>query len=94
MLAIAGVLFIGIALLAGAIALRRQSAVIAATIALLLAAIWNAAIVFAFMSPRNRHVFHLSTHRDSVVFNAIVGIAWLVLCVLAVTKMWRATLEA
>src|SRR5205823_11844750 len=59
---IAAVLFIGAALLFGAIAVRRQSITLGA-IVLLFAALWNAGIVFAFMSPHNRHVFHLATHQ-------------------------------
>ena len=87
MLLVATVLFIGIALLISAIAARRKLASrIVANVLLLAAVLWNGAIVFAFMSPHNRHVFHLATHRSSVVVNAIVGIAWLSLCVVSVSR--------
>lgn len=76
-----------------AIAMRRKygsnAAAIAAALLLLLAALWNGAIVFAFMSPHNRHVFHLATHRASVIFNATVGIVWLLLCLLSVSKWFH-----
>jgi hypothetical protein len=90
MIVVAAALLIGVALLVSAIALRRKyGSRIGAALMLLLAALWNGAIVFAFMSPHNRHVFHLSTHRTSVLVNAIVGIAWLSLCVLSVIKWFR-----
>ena len=84
-LAVAVVLLIGGVLLIAAIAMRRKYATVA-TLVLLFAALWNGALVFAFMSPHNRHVFHLATHRSSVVVNAIVGIAWLSLCVVSVSR--------
>jgi ABC-type Na+ efflux pump permease subunit len=87
MLVVGAVLLIGVALLVSAIALRRKyGSRIVATLMLVVAALWNGAIVFAFMSPHNRHVFHLSTHRSSVVVNAIVGIAWLSVCVLGLNR--------
>jgi hypothetical protein len=87
MLLIAAVLLIGGVLLIAAIALRRKyGSRIVATLILLLAALWNGAIVFAFMSPHNRHVFHLATHRTSVMVNATIGVVWLSLCVLGVIK--------
>ena len=85
---IGGVLLIGAALIFAAIAVRRKSA-IAGDIVLLLAAIWNAGIVFAFMSPHNRHVFHLTTHRESVIVNGAIGIVWLVACVFCIVKWYR-----
>lgn len=89
-LLIAAVLLIGAVLLTLSIAMRRTSGSpnisIAASLLLLMAAIWNGAIVFAFMSPRNRHVFHLATHRTSVFVNAAVGAIWFSLCVLCVIK--------
>ena len=85
---VAAVLLIGAALIFAAIAIRRKSA-IAGDIVLLLAAIWNAGIVFAFMSPHNRHVFHLATHRESVIVNAVIGIVWLVACVFCIAKWYR-----
>jgi hypothetical protein len=81
-------LFIGAALIFAAIAVRRKSA-IAGDVVLLLAAVWNAGIVFAFMSPHNRHVFHLSTHRESVIVNAAIGVLWLLACVVCLLKWYR-----
>jgi hypothetical protein len=85
---ISAVLFIGAALIFAAIAVRRKSA-IAGDIVLLLAAVWNAGIVFAFMSPHNRHVFHLATHRESVNVNAVIGVFWLIACVVCLMKWYR-----
>lgn len=76
-LAIASVLLLGVALLVAAIVVRRKSV-------LCVALVWNTAIVIAFMSPFNRHVFHLATHRTSVVVNALAGVAWLSLSTFAV----------
>jgi drug/metabolite transporter (DMT)-like permease len=93
MFLVAAVLLIGGALLIAAIAIRRKyrsdTAAIPAILLLLLAAIWNGAIFFAFMSPHNRHVFHLATHRASVFFNAIVGSVWLSLCVASAIKWFH-----
>ena len=81
MFLVATVLVIGIILLIGAIAVRRKAgSPFFANALLLAAALWNGAIVFAFLSPHNRHVFHLATHQSSVVVNAMVGVAWLSLC--------------
>ena len=95
MFVISTVLAIGVILLMIAIAIRRTSistiGVVAATSILAAAALWNAGIIFAFMSPRNRHVFHLSTHRSSVIVNAAIGIVWLSLCVVSVAKWFRST---
>ena len=92
-LAVAVVLLIGGALLLAAIALRRRygsaTGATAATLMLVLAALWNGAIVFAFMSPHNRHVIHLTTHRASVLGNAAVGIVWLTLCVFCAVKWFH-----
>ena len=79
---IATVLIIGVALLI--IAIRSRS-----TLALLIASVWNAGIVFSFMSPHNFHVFHLRTHRMSVIVNAAIGIAWLIACVISVRMRFR-----
>src|SRR5205814_10107168 len=78
----------GAACLVVAIAVRRQSRTLGA-IVLLFAALWNAGIVFAFMSPHTRHVFHLATHQKSVVVNAAIGVVWLVACVFSVLKWFR-----
>jgi hypothetical protein len=87
------VLLIGGALLLAAIAMRRKygsaTGASAAIFVLLLAALWNGGIVFAFMSPHNRHVFHLATHRASVIVNAAVGILWLLLSVFCAVKWFR-----
>ena len=88
-LAIATVLLIGAALVLCAIALRRRDKWSLSNITLALAALWNAAIVFAFMSPRNRHVFHLATHRSSVIVNAAIGLTWLALCLWWLRKWHR-----
>src|SRR5437867_10084833 len=92
-LAVAGVLLVGAALLFAAIAMRRKSrstiGASAAALVLVLAALWNGAIVFLFMSPHNRHVFHLATHRASVIVNAAVGIVWLAMCVFCAVKWYR-----
>jgi len=92
-LAVAAVLLIGAALLFTAIAMRRKSrstiGASAAALVLVLAALWNGAIVFLFMSPHNRHVFHLATHRASVIVNAAVGIVWLAMCVFCAVKWYR-----
>jgi hypothetical protein len=92
-LLIAAMLLIGGALLTAAIATRRTygsaNGATAADLLLLMAAVWNAAIVFAFLSPHNRHVFHLATHRASVFINAAVGVVWLSLCVFSVVKWFR-----
>ena len=92
-LAVAVVFLIGGALVVAAIAMRRKyrskAGAIVATLFLLLAALWNGAIVLAFMSPHNRHVFHLATHRTSVFVNAVVGIVWLSLCVFCVVKWFH-----
>lgn len=85
----AAVLLIGAALLFAAIVIRRKFGAAIGTVALLLAALWNAGIVFVFMSPHNRHVFHLATHRESVIVNAAIGVVWLLLCVVAVAKWFR-----
>jgi len=87
-LAVAVVLLIGGVLLIAAIAMRRKYATVA-TLVLLFAALWNGALVFAFMSPHNRHVFHLSTHRESVFVNAAVGIVWFSPCVFCVAKWFH-----
>lgn len=90
--AIAAVLVAGGALLFAAIVIQRKSlSTTVATIALLIAALWNGAIVFAFMSPHNRHVFHLATHRGSVILNAALGIVWLFLCACSVHAWFRRT---
>ena len=87
MFLVGAVLFAGAALLVAAIVSRRKFGSRFAThLLLLVAAVWNGAIVFTFMSPHNRHVFHLATHRTSVVVNAIAGIAWLSLCVVSVSR--------
>lgn len=87
------VFFIGAALLAASIAIRRMSRVShtsAAAYALLVAATaWNAVIVFAFLSPHNRHVLHLATHRTSVLANGAIGIVWFSLCVVSAVKWFR-----
>jgi hypothetical protein len=83
------VLAIGAVLLLSAIAVRRSGRSLLASAILSVAALWNAAIVVAFMSPRNRHVFHLATHRSSVIVNAAIGIAWLAVCVLCTLKWYR-----
>lgn len=87
------VLLTGATLLILSIAMRRTAVSskgsIAAELLLLIAAVWNAGIVFAFTSPRNRHVFHLATHRSSVVVNAAIGTLWLSLCVFSVVKWFR-----
>ena len=92
-LAVAAVLLVGGALLFAAIAMRRKLrskiGATAATFMLLLAALWSGAIVFLFMSPHNRHVFHLATHRASVIVNAAVGIVWLAMCAFCVVKWYR-----
>jgi len=92
-LAVAVVLLIGAGLLFAAIAMRRKSrstiGATAAALVLLLAAFWNGAIVFVFMSPHNRHVFHLATHRASVLANAAIGIVWLSACVFCAVKWYR-----
>jgi hypothetical protein len=91
---IAAVLLVGAGLLFAAIVIRRRfsstAGTIAANVVLLLAALWNGGIVFAFMSPHNRHVFHLATHHASVVVNAAIGVVWLVACLFAIAKWWRA----
>lgn len=90
---IAAVLLMGGALLIVSIVVSRtyesSKRSFAAGLLLLMAAVWNGGIVFAFMSPRNRHVFHLSTHRTSVVVNAAIGMLWLSLCVFSVFKWFR-----
>jgi hypothetical protein len=92
-LAILVVLLIGGALLLTAIAIRRKygsaAGATAATLVLLLAVLWNGAIVLAFMSPHNRHVMHLATHRASLFANAAVGIVWLSLCVFCAVKWFH-----
>jgi len=93
MLLIAAVLLVGGFLLTAAIAMRRTNGsskgASAADLLLLMAAVWNGGIVFVFMSPHNRHVFHLATHRTSVFINAAVGVVWLSLCVFSVVKWFR-----
>ena len=84
---ISAVLLIGAVLIFAAIAIRRKSS-IAGDIVLLLAAVWNAGIVFAFMSPHNRHVFQLATHRESVIVNAAIGVLWLLACVFCLMKWY------
>jgi hypothetical protein len=89
--AIVLLLLIGAALLIMAIVIRRKSSSsLPALVVLMFAVLWNAAIVFLFMSPHNRHVFHLSTHRISVVVNALIGIVWCSLCVFTVLRWFRA----
>jgi ABC-type Na+ efflux pump permease subunit len=92
-LAVAVVFLIGGTLLLAAIAIRRKyrsaTGATAATLVLLLAVLWNGAIVLAFMSPHNRHVIHLATHRASVFTNAAVGIVWLSLCVFCAVKWFH-----
>lgn len=93
MFLIATVLLIGGALLTTSIAVRRTSgspiSATAAGVLLLMAAVWNGAIVFAFTSPHNRHVFHLATHRTSVLVNMAIGAGWLSLCVFSVVKWFH-----
>ena len=87
------VLLIGGTLLIVSMAMRRTSTSskgsIAANLLLLMAAVWNGAIVFAFTSPHTRHVFHLATHRSSVIVNAAIGVVWLSLFVFGVVKWFR-----
>jgi hypothetical protein len=75
------ILLIGGALLLAAIAIRRKYASRTATtvsiLVLVLAGLWNGTIFLAFLSPHNRHVMHLATHRASVIANAVVGFIWL-----------------
>ncbi len=87
---IAAVLVVGAALLYAAIAIRRKSA-IGGAVVLVPAIVWNAGIVVAFMSPHNRHVFHLATHHQSVIVNAVVGALWLLACVFCLIKWYRAS---
>ena len=91
--AVAGILLVGAALLLGAILMRRKQAFpganALANLTLFVAALWNAAIVFAFMSPYNRHVFHLGTHRSSVIVNAVIGIAWLATAVFSALRWYK-----
>ena len=93
MFLIAAVLLIGATLMTVSIATRRTSnsskGSIAAALLLLIAAVWNGAIVFAFSSPHNRHVFHLATHRSSVIVNAAIGVIWFSLCVFAALRWYR-----
>lgn len=93
MFVIAAVLLIGATLMTVSIAMRRTSTSskgsIAAVLLLLMAAVWNGAIVFAFSSPHNRHVFHLATHRSSVIVNAAIGVIWFSLCVFAAIRWFR-----
>ena len=56
---------------------------------LLFAVLWNGAIVFAFMSPYNRHVIHLGTHRSSVLVNALIGVVWLVAGAFCTVRWYR-----
>ena len=89
------VLTIGAALLIVAIVMRRsRMPPVLAHLMLFLAGLWNAAIVFVFMSPHNRHVFHMATHRSSVVVNAAIGLMWLAACVFCAWKWYRRTAGA
>ena len=87
---IAAVLLVGAAFLLAAIAVRRKSP-FGGAIVFVFALMWNAGIVFAFMSPHNRHVIHLATHHASVVVNAAIGVLWLLGCVFCVVRWARSS---